>query len=283
MKEVHQDCIDFTFLLIQNEPLLFFHIKAFAWANDTDTFIVKHLQDALNIVIHSLCNAKRITCWSWIHLYCTLTSAVISIFSSNPEKWREKAHFIMRTVKNTLRNKQLIYKSVPWAASLTVLRFSEHRSTIWYQTQSNQATKDSNSVVLLQRSTPLKYKMSLETQREAVSKIHLTHNMEIHHSEVAPANWAHSRGAALPLQHSVWKWGWSLGHQIGLQRRKSWKEFTTVALTVRCTKNCCLTDWITARNGGGLKSCKSRSNAVMKEKLTDKTFNTHKEETLNTI
>lgn len=150
---------------------------------------------------------------------------------------------------------------------------------IWYQIQSNRAAKHSNSALLLQHSTPLKYKMSLETQWEAVSKIHLTHNMEIHHSMTAPGNWAHSRGAALPLQYSVWKWGWSLGHQIGLQKKKSWKEFTTEALTALDRKSCCLTDWITAQNGGGLKSCKSRSKPVMKGNW-DKTFSTDKGATL---
>lgn len=40
--------------------------------------------------------------------------------------------------------------------------------------------------------------MSLETQREPVSKVRLTHNTEIYHSVAAPGNWADGRGAALP-------------------------------------------------------------------------------------
>lgn len=62
----------------------------------------------------------------------------------------------------------------------------------------------------------LEVQNEFRTQQEAVSIIHLTHNMETHHSMVAPGNWAHGRGAALPLQYSVWKWGLSLGNQIGL-------------------------------------------------------------------
>ena len=48
-----------------------------------------------------------------------------------------------------------------------------------------------------------------------------------------------------------------------------------------CTlyKNCCLTDWITAQNGGGLKPCKSRGNAIMKGELSDKRFSPTKRKT----
>lgn len=64
--------------------------------------------------------------------------------------------------------------------------------------QSNRTTKGSNSALLVQRLTAVKCKMSLESQREPASEIHLTHNMEIHHSMAAPGNWSHGRGAALP-------------------------------------------------------------------------------------
>lgn len=138
--------------------------------------------------------------------------------------------------------------------------------------QSNRTTKGSNSALLVQRLTAVKCKMSLESQREPASEIHLTHNMEIHHSMAA---W---QGCCTPLQYSVWKWGMIIRTSNWIAEVEKLEGISAVASLT--TKSCCLTDWITAHNGRGLKPCKWSSDAVMKAKLSDQRLTAHKEENL---
>lgn len=146
--------------------------------------------------------------------------------------------------------------------------------------QSNRTTKGSNSALLVQRLTAVKCKMSLESQREPASEIHLTHNMEFMDSSQHGSTWklVSWQGCCTPLQYSVWKWGMIIRTSNWIAEVEKLEGISAVASLT--TKSCCLTDWITAHNGRGLKPCKWSSDAVMKAKLSDQRLTAHKEENL---